>query len=99
MSAPVTDAAPIWAAMIGQAPAVRMLSRAASAAAQSVADADSTHHPVGMTHAWLFVGPAGSGRSVAARAFAAALQCERPASDGDPGCGVCPGCRTTQART
>ena len=29
----------------------------------------------GMTHAWLFTGPAGSGRSVAARAFAAALQC------------------------
>ena len=31
-----------------------------------------------MTHAWLFTGPPGSGRSVAARAFAAALQCERP---------------------
>ena len=30
-----------------------------------------------MTHAWLFTGPPGSGRSVAARAFAAALQCER----------------------
>ena len=29
-----------------------------------------------MTHAWLFTGPPGSGRSVAARAFAAALQCE-----------------------
>src|SRR5712664_1838201 len=26
-----------------------------------------------MTHAWLFTGPPGSGRSVAARAFAAAL--------------------------
>ena len=33
-----------------------------------------------MTHAWLFTGPAGSGRSVAARAFAAALQCERDAA-------------------
>ena len=30
-----------------------------------------------MTHAWLFTGPPGSGRSVAARAFAAALQCPR----------------------
>ena len=30
-----------------------------------------------MTHAWLFTGPPGSGRSNAARAFAAALQCER----------------------
>jgi DNA polymerase III subunit delta' len=42
----------------------------------------------GMTHAWLFTGPPGSGRSVAARAFAAALQCrERPA-----GCGHCAAC-------
>jgi DNA polymerase III subunit delta' len=32
----------------------------------------------GMTHAWLFTGPPGSGRSNAAVAFAAALQCERP---------------------
>ena len=30
-----------------------------------------------MTHAWLFTGPPGSGRSNAARAFAAALLCER----------------------
>jgi DNA polymerase-3 subunit delta' len=43
---------------------------------------------VNMTHAWLFTGPPGSGRSVAARAFAAALQCrERPA-----GCGHCASC-------
>ncbi|MGL5444231.1 MAG: DNA polymerase III subunit delta', partial [[Mycobacterium] stephanolepidis] len=28
-----------------------------------------------MTHAWLFTGPPGSGRSVAALCFAAALQC------------------------
>ena len=41
-----------------------------------------------MTHAWLFTGPPGSGRSVAARAFAAALQCP------DGGCGVCRECRT-----
>ena len=31
-----------------------------------------------MTHAWLFTGPPGSGRSVAARAFAAALECDVP---------------------
>lgn len=42
-----------------------------------------------MTHAWLFVGPPGSGRSNAAKAFAAALQCERG------GCGECSACRTT----
>ena len=37
----------------------------------------------GMSHAWLFTGPPGSGRSNAARAFAAALQCK------DGGCGTC----------
>lgn len=40
----------------------------------------------GMTHAWLFTGPPGSGRSVAARAFAAALQCPQR------GCGSCESC-------
>ncbi|WP_090596151.1 DNA polymerase III subunit delta' [Auraticoccus monumenti] len=42
-----------------------------------------------MSHAWLFTGPPGSGRSTAARAFAAALQCPRG------GCGECGECRTT----
>jgi len=42
-----------------------------------------------MTHAWIFTGPPGSGRSVAARAFAAALECER----GGVGCGECHWCR------
>jgi DNA polymerase III subunit delta' len=46
-----------------------------------------------MTHAWLFTGPPGSGRSVAARAFAAALQCA------DGGCGHCHECRTVLAGT
>jgi DNA polymerase-3 subunit delta' len=46
-----------------------------------------------MTHAWLFTGPPGSGRSVAARAFAAALQCERG------GCGECQACHTALAGT
>ena len=45
----------------------------------------------GMTHAWLFTGPPGSGRSNAAVAFAAALQCE------DGGCGECEACLTTLA--
>ncbi len=48
-----------------------------------------------MTHAWIFTGPPGSGRSVAARAFAAALECER---DG-VGCGDCHGCHTALGRT
>jgi len=42
-----------------------------------------------MTHAWLVTGPPGSGRSNAARAFAAALQCTGP----QPGCGQCKACR------
>jgi len=46
-----------------------------------------------MTHAWLFTGPPGSGRSMAARAFAAALLCP------DGGCGHCPSCRQVQAGT
>src|SRR5690349_17616873 len=46
-----------------------------------------------MTHAWLFTGPPGSGRSVAARAFAAALLCPYG------GCGRCPSCHQVRAGT
>jgi DNA polymerase-3 subunit delta' len=42
-----------------------------------------------MTHSWLFTGPAGSGRSNAAIAFAAGLLCE------NGGCGTCINCTTT----
>ena len=49
-----------------------------------------------MTHAWLITGPPGSGRSVAALCFAAALQCT---SAGVPGCGECRSCTTTMAGT
>lgn len=45
----------------------------------------------GMSHAFLFTGPPGSGRSNAAVAFAAALQCEQG------GCGQCHECRTVLA--
>ena len=48
-----------------------------------------------MTHAWLVTGPPGSGRSVAARAFAAALQCTGPT----PGCGQCKPCRDVMSGT
>ncbi len=44
-----------------------------------------------MTHAWLFTGPPGSGRSSAAVAFAAALICP------NDGCGTCIDCRTAMA--
>ncbi|MDN5684139.1 MAG: DNA polymerase III subunit delta', partial [Corynebacterium glyciniphilum] len=47
-----------------------------------------------MTHSWLCTGPPGSGRSVAAKAFATALVCEDPEV---PGCGRCDGCRSARA--
>lgn len=51
----------LWDAVVGQEEAVATLTAAAA-------------RPEAMTHAWLLTGPPGSGRSVAARAFAAALQ-------------------------
>jgi DNA polymerase-3 subunit delta' len=48
----------------------------------------------GMSHAWLFTGPPGSGRSNAAVAFAAALQCETAEA---AGCGTCHACHTVLA--
>ncbi|MCK0113732.1 DNA polymerase III subunit delta' [Ornithinimicrobium sp. F0845] len=67
--------------LVGQAPLIEQLQHTAS-------------DPAAMTHAWLFTGPPGSGRSKAARAFAAALQCE---GAGAPGCGQCQACRTVLA--
>jgi len=74
-----------WDAVVGQDPVVATLREAAQDEAGT------------MTHAWLFTGPPGSGRSVAARAFAAALQCTD--LENGPGCGACQGCRTTLAGT
>lgn len=74
----------VWRDLIGQDRAVEVLSRAVEAA-------NGGHHRQAMTHAWLFVGPPGSGRSNAARAFAAALQCP------DGGCAECQSCRTTMS--
>jgi DNA polymerase-3 subunit delta' len=71
----VETAADVWSTLVGQQNAVAPLKRAVAG------------H--GMTHAWLFTGPPGSGRSNAAQAFAAALQCER-----GTGCGECHACRT-----
>ncbi|MEU3272731.1 DNA polymerase III subunit delta' [Saccharomonospora sp. NPDC006951] len=69
-----------------------MLSAAVTSAAALVSG-ESTDSGA-MTHAWLFTGPPGSGRSVAARTFAAALQCRLGL-----GCGECTGCRTALAGT
>ncbi|QGN58404.1 DNA polymerase III subunit delta' [Nostocoides sp. HKS02] len=65
----------VWRDVIGQDAAVATLQRAAQDRAA-------------MTHAWLLTGPPGSGRSVAARAFAGALECPQH------GCGDCRECRT-----
>ena len=70
----------VWDGLVGQADAAAVLRGA-------VADAGA------MTHAWLFTGPPGSGRSNAARAFAAALLCPTG------GCGTCPQCTTALAGT
>ncbi len=72
----------VWDAVVGQDRAVGVL-RGAVRRWQR----DGT----GMSHAWLITGPPGSGRSVAARAFAAALQCL------DGGCGRCDQCREVLA--
>jgi DNA polymerase III subunit delta' len=83
----------VWDEVIGQPGVVATLEgavRAASAEVQgSVTGVPAS--PGGMTHAWLVTGPPGSGRSTAARAFAAALQCA------DGGCGTCHECRTVLA--
>ncbi len=66
----------VWAELVGQERTIATLRRAVDAEAHA------------MSHAWLMTGPPGSGRSNAARAFAAALQCPRG------GCGQCTECRT-----
>jgi DNA polymerase III subunit delta' len=77
--------------LAGQDAVVAQLSRAAAAAALVLAG--GRPEPGAMSHAWLFTGPPGSGRSVAARAFAAALLCP------SGGCGDCPCCRQVRAGT
>ncbi len=97
----------VFAELVGQDEAVATLRRAVAAAelirttagvaTPPLADGVAEAGPAGgsaMTHAWIFTGPPGSGRSVAARAFAAALQCLR-----GTGCGECAGCHTTLAGT
>ena len=57
------------------------------------ASADISNQSQEMTHAWLFTGPPGSGRSNAALAFAAALVCK------SSGCNDCIDCKTALAGT
>ena len=69
----------VWDSLVGQRRAIEALRTAAGG------------H--GMSQAFLFTGPPGSGRSNAAVAFAAALQCE----EHPPGCGTCHSCHTVRA--
>jgi DNA polymerase III subunit delta' len=73
-----------FGALVGQEAVVAQLSAAVAAAAEVVRGEPGA----GMSHAWLFTGPPGSGRSIAARAFGAALQCP------NGGCGTCHECHT-----
>jgi DNA polymerase-3 subunit delta' len=79
----------VFGDLAGQDEVVAELRQAADAAAAVLRGERAT----GMTHAWLFTGPPGSGRSVAARAFAAALLCPYG------GCGRCPSCHQVRAGT
>jgi len=92
----------VWDEVVGQDRAVATLRAAAgdgSTGGPGGPGGSSDGQPgtgdgrVGMTHAWLLTGPPGSGRSTAARAFAAALQCATG------GCGTCHECRTAVAGT
>lgn len=74
----------VWNELQGQEPVVAQLRRAALEQAPA--------------HAWLFTGPPGSGRSNAARAFAATLVCEQE-DPANRGCGVCHACHTVMAGT
>jgi DNA polymerase III subunit delta' len=80
----------VFGELVGQESVVEQLRHAVAAASAGPAGPARPAAPA-MTHAWLFTGPPGSGRSVAARAFAAALLCA------DQGCGQCPSCHQVAA--
>lgn len=69
----------VWNRLVGQPEVTEQLQRAAASATP--------------THAWLFTGPPGSGRSTAALNLAAALLCDQ-ADPAQRGCGVCKSCTT-----
>lgn len=75
--------ASVFADLVGQEHIIEILT---SAVAASRAGIDTQE----MTHAWLFTGPPGSGRSSAAVAFAQALICA------NNGCGTCSDCNAAK---
>ena len=76
----------VYADLVGQEHIVQILQKAV--AATRVEDLDVEISSQEMTHAWVFTGPPGSGRSSAAIAFAQALVCP------NNGCGTCNACRS-----
>ena len=76
----------VYDQLVGQSHLVKILEGA-------VAAARSGEESQEMTHAWLFTGPPGSGRSSAAVAFACALICS------NDGCGTCSNCRAAKSGT
>lgn len=75
----------VWDRIVGQHDALEQLTRAVAEAHQEDVQDGA------MTHAWLITGPPGSGRSVAAVAFATALVCP------ENGCGQCRACADVAA--
>lgn len=76
----------VYEHLVGQRQLVKILESAVNAAHNGE---DSQE----MTHAWLFTGPPGSGRSSAAMAFACALICP------NSGCDICNDCRSAKSGT
>jgi DNA polymerase-3 subunit delta' len=76
----------VFDSLVGQSEVVERLKSATNAATSGSTTQE-------MVHSWLFVGPAGSGRSNAAVAFAAALVCSQS------GCGTCRDCQTVLTGT
>ena len=74
----------VYDELIGQSHLIETLSAAVKAAASGEESQE-------MTHAWIFTGPPGSGRSSAAIAFAQALVCK------ENGCGICNECITAKS--
>ena len=74
----------VYDELIGQAHVVQILQAAVTASASGEESQE-------MTHAWIFTGPPGSGRSSAAIAFAQALVCN------NQGCNKCNDCITAKS--
>ena len=72
----------VFESLVDQEETIAILKSAVVAAKQNEDESQD------MTHAWLFTGPPGSGRSNAALAFAASLVCK------DSGCNNCVDCTT-----